>query len=50
MEVVAASDTGARASGGMIGGEDILPDPFSAGMGVFALQGRGEVDESKPVI
>ena len=41
---VVADDAGARVDGKAIGGEDVLPDPLAPGVGVFAIEGRGEAD------
>jgi hypothetical protein len=43
VQVVAADDAAARVYGKPVGRRDILPDPL-VGIGVFALQGVGQID------
>ena len=40
---------GAGVDGGFRGRENILPDPFAGGVGVFALQGIGHVNHTEAV-
>ena len=42
--VVAAHEVGARVPGKRSGRKDELPSPFFAGIGVFALQGKRQID------
>jgi len=46
VDVVAADGAGAGIGGEAVGGEDILPDPLPAGIGVLSFQGVGEVDRA----
>lgn len=42
--VVAAGEAGARVEAEFGGGKDILPAPFFIGVGIFTLEGVGEVN------
>jgi len=44
VEVMATDHAGTGVYGKAVGGEDVLPDPFAGGVGVFFGQGVGEVD------
>lgn len=44
IQVMAADDAREGVDGKAVGGEDVLPDPFAGGVGVFFGQGVGEVD------
>lgn len=48
-EVVAAGDACAGIDRKAWGGEDVLPDPFPVGAGVFAMQRVGQVDGAEPL-
>jgi hypothetical protein len=45
--VVPAADPGPRVGRDFSGGEDELPDPLAGGVGVFPLEGFGEIDGAK---
>ena len=49
-EMVAPYEHGSGVDGDVLGGEDILPDPFGAGVGVFPIEGEGQVDLSASVL
>ncbi|OGO18827.1 MAG: hypothetical protein A2Z14_00395 [Chloroflexi bacterium RBG_16_48_8] len=49
IQVVAAHDAAARVYGKPSCRKDVLPDPFTVGIGVFALQGVGQVDRAVPL-
>lgn len=50
MEVVTAGNTCARVFGEVVGGKEVLPDPFFVCIERFAFEGMGEVDCAKAVL
>jgi len=44
VQVVATHGVRTRVHREAVGGEDVLPDPFAAGVGVFAVQGVGQIN------
>ena len=44
VDMVAAFGMGHRVNREFVGREDVLPDPFAAGVGVFQREGVGQVD------
>lgn len=49
VQVVAALCAAARVGGEAVGGKDVLPEPVAVGVGVFTLQGMGQVNGAKPL-
>ena len=47
VDVVTLDDAGVGVFGKVGSGEDVLPDPFAMGVGVFFVEGVGEVDCAK---
>lgn len=47
IEVVAAFDIGTWVDGALRGGKHVLPAPFLARVGIFALQGEWQVNIAK---
>jgi len=49
VQMVAALCAAAGVGGEAVGGEDVLPEPVAAGVGVFTLQSLGQVNRAEPL-
>ena len=49
INMVATSNTASRVYGKRTGGENVLPAPFSGGIGVFSSQGIGHLNFAIPI-